>query len=63
MLMQLNEILPRFDLSFEVVCVDDDGTYRERWGEQIPVLLRDGVAVAKLRTDPQSLERIVRRRR
>ena len=63
MASHLADVLPRFDLVYEVVCVDDDDAYRERWGEQIPVLLRDGVAVAKVRTDPQALERIIRRRR
>ena len=34
-----------------------------RYGEVIPVLLRDGRAVAKIRLGGDRLERIVRRRR
>ncbi len=49
--------------SLRVVCVDDDEDHRARWGDSIPVLLRDGVPVAKIRTDPRTLKRIIRRRR
>jgi hypothetical protein len=43
--------------------VDGDPELRRRYGEVIPVLLRDGRAVAKTRLAPERLERIVRRRR
>jgi hypothetical protein len=36
---------------------------RARWGDTVPVLLRDGVAVAKVRIDRARLRRIVDRRR
>lgn len=59
----LDSVLPKFGQTYEVVCVDDIPVYRDRWGDVIPVLLRDGLPVAKIRTDPRSLERIIRRRR
>ncbi len=59
----LDEVLPRFDLAYAERNVDSDAVLRQRFGEVIPVLLRDGRPVAKIRLDPKSLERIVRRRR
>jgi hypothetical protein len=59
----LDEILPPHGLSWEQVDVDGDAALRERFGEVIPVLLRDGRPVAKVRIDRRQLERIVRRRR
>lgn len=45
------------------VDVDADAELRERFGEVVPVLLRDGVPVAKVRFEPGQLERVVRRKR
>ena len=59
----LDRVLPRHGLTFERVNVDGDPELRRRYGEVIPVLLRDGRVVAKIRLDPNRLERIVRRRR
>ena len=59
----LEEVLPRFGLAYEERNVDSDPDLRRRFGEVIPVLLRDGRPVAKVRIDATSLDRIVRRRR
>ena len=59
----LNEVLPSFGLGYRVRNVDSDEESRRRFGDAIPVLLRDGVPVAKIRVDRRSLRRIVRRRR
>jgi hypothetical protein len=59
----LDRVLPRHGLTYERVQVDGDPELRRRYGEVIPVLLRDGRAVAKTRLAPERLERIVRRRR
>lgn len=50
-------------IDFLVVDVDDDQGLRERFGEVVPVLLRDGRPVAKVRVDARRLRRLVRRRR
>ncbi|MEE8137888.1 MAG: glutaredoxin family protein [Thermoanaerobaculia bacterium] len=57
----LQEVLPRFGLAYAERDVDSDPDMRRRFGEVIPVLLRDGRPVAKIRLDPARLERIVRR--
>jgi len=59
----LDRVLPRHGLTYERVDVDRDPELKRRYGEVIPVLLRGGRAVAKIRLDPDRLERIVRRRR
>jgi glutaredoxin len=59
----LDELMPRRGMSYDVVDVDADPELRERWGETVPVLLRDRVAVAKVRLDAAGLERILDRRR
>lgn len=59
----LAAVLGRHGLPFEVVDVDSVEAYQARFGEVIPVLLRDGSPVAKVRTSEVQLERIVRRRR
>jgi hypothetical protein len=59
----LDEILPSHGLSWSPRDVDADPDLRERFTDTVPVLLRDGVPVAKLRVDRRSLDRIVRRRR
>lgn len=59
----LDEVLPRHGLSWVAKNVDSDPELRGRFGEVIPVLLRDGRPVAKVRVDRRRLERIIRRRR
>jgi hypothetical protein len=55
----LTRVLPAFSESFVVENVDSRTDWRERFGEVIPVLLRDGDPVAKIRLDRAKLERIV----
>ena len=59
----LDEVLPAHGLTWAPLDVDADPALRERFTDAVPVLLRDGRPVAKLRTDRRALERIVRRRR
>ena len=59
----LDGVLPARGLAYAVADVDADPLLRERWGEVVPVLLRDGTAVAKVRLDLAGLERILDRRR
>ncbi len=59
----LDEVLPGLDLDYREVDIDNDPQLVERYGESIPVLLRDGRAVAKVRIEPSQLRRIVARRR
>lgn len=55
----LAAVLPEYSESFVVENVDSRADWRERFGEVIPVLLRDGRPVAKIRLDRTQLERIV----
>jgi hypothetical protein len=59
----LDAVLPRFGLAYAAVDVDADPALRERWSDAVPVLLREGAPVAKVRITERDLERIVRRRR
>ncbi len=59
----LDEVLPARGLSWRRLDVDADPELRSRFGNTVPVLLRDGRPVAKVRLDRRSLERIVNRRR
>lgn len=61
MAVLLDEVLPSHGLSWSSRDVDAEPDLRERFTDVVPVLLRDGVPVAKLRVDRRSLERIVRR--
>jgi hypothetical protein len=58
----LDEVLPAHGLSYSQRDVDGEPDLRERFTDVVPVLLRDGVPVAKLRVDRRALERILRRR-
>jgi hypothetical protein len=58
----LDAVLPRFGLVYETLDVDADPLLRERYSDVVPVLLRDGAPVAKVRVGERELERIVRRR-
>jgi len=59
----LDSVLPRFGLAYAHVDVDADPQLRTRFGEIVPVLLRDGTPVAKVRVGERELERIVKKRR
>ena len=59
----LAEVLPLYGESFVVADVDSKAEWRRRYGEVIPVLLREGTPVAKIRLDRRQLERIVAGRR
>ena len=55
----LESVLPAYDESFAVEDVDSRPDWRLRFGDVIPVLLRDGRPVAKIRLDRERLQRIV----
>jgi glutaredoxin len=59
----LDDVLVGRGLAYETIDVDRDAALRDRFGESVPVLLRDGRVVAKVRTDRAQLERILARRR
>jgi hypothetical protein len=57
----LDQILPAHGLTWSPRDVDAEPDLRTRFTDVVPVLLRDGQPVAKLRLDRRTLERIVRR--
>lgn len=59
----LDEVLPGFGVNYSLRDVDAEPELRARFTDIVPVLLRDGQPVAKVRTDRRALERIVRGRR
>lgn len=59
----LDAVLPELGTQYDELDVDSDPALAARFGEVIPVLLRDGRPVAKVRLDPRQLRRIVARRR
>jgi len=59
----LDRVFAEGGLTYACVNVDRSPTLRERWGETVPVLLRDGRAVAKVRLTEEALRRILHRRR
>jgi len=59
----LDEVLPSCGLSYTARDVDADLELKERFSDVVPVLLRDGRPVAKVRVDREALVRIVRGRR
>jgi len=59
----LLEVLPELGLEFSVHDVDSDPEWRRRFSDVIPVLLRDGQPVAKVRVDRRQLIRLAKRRR
>ncbi len=58
----LDRVLPRHGLGYRLRDVDAEPELRARFGEVVPVLLRDGRPVAKVRLDRRQLTRILRRR-
>jgi len=59
----LDAVLPAHGLTYTPRDVDAEPELRARFSDIVPVLLRDGVPVAKVRLDRGGLERILRRRR
>ena len=59
----LVEVLGPAGAGYRRLDVDADDTLRARFGDVVPVLLRDGRPVAKVRLSRRRLERLVRRRR
>jgi len=59
----LDDVLLGRGLAYAAVDVDGDAELRARFGDTVPVLLRDGVPVAKVRLDRTRLERILHRKR
>jgi hypothetical protein len=59
----LDEVLPEYGLTYAPRDVDAEPELRERYSDVVPVLLRDGAPVAKVRVDRRGLIRIVERRR
>jgi hypothetical protein len=58
----LDRELAALGLAYEVIDVDTEEQLRFRYGDVVPVLLRDGRPVAKTRLSAQQLRRIVGRR-
>lgn len=59
----LDEVLPSFGLSYTLRDVDAEPELRTRFTDVVPVLLRDGQPVAKVRTDRRTLVRLIEGRR
>ena len=59
----LDETLPEMGLSYSRLGIDSDPELVDRFGDTVPVLMRDGKPVAKVRLDRDRLRRIVLRRR
>ena len=59
----LDTVLPLYGLTWSLRDVDADPDLRARFTDVVPVLLRDGQPVAKIRLDRRSLIRIVEGRR
>ena len=59
----LDEVLPSFGTTYSLRDVDAEPALRARFTDIVPVLLRDGQPVAKVRLDRRSLERIIRQKR
>lgn len=59
----LREVLPGCGEDYAIANVDSNPEWRRRFGEVIPVLLRDGRPVAKIRLTRSQLEQIARRSR
>jgi hypothetical protein len=55
----LDAVLPGHGLAWSPLDVDSDLTLRERFSDVVPVLLRNGKPVAKVRLHRRALERIL----
>lgn len=63
MAVLLDDVLPAYGLTYSLRDVDAEPELRARYTDVVPVLLRDGQPVAKIRLDRRALVRIVERRR
>ena len=63
MAVVLDDVLPRYGLTYSLRDVDIEPELRMRYTDLVPVLLRDGIPVAKLRVDRWTLVRIVEGKR
>ncbi len=59
----LDGVLPAYGLTWSPRDVDAEPELRTRYTDVVPVLLRDGLPVAKVRLDRRSLVRILEGRR
>jgi len=59
----LDEVLPSFGVSYTPRNVDAEPELRARFTDVVPVLLRDGQPVAKVRIDRRTIIRIIQGRR
>lgn len=59
----LDRVVGRAGEGYRLVNVDSDPALADRFGNVVPVLLRDGKPVAKVRLTESQLRRIIRRRR
>jgi len=59
----LDEVLPGYGLAWSPRDVDAEPELRARFTDVVPVLLREGQRVAKVRLDRRSLTRIIEGRR
>ena len=63
MVAVLDEVLPPLGLCYSLRDVDAEPELAARFTDVVPVLLRDGLPVAKVRVNRRTLLRIVRGRR
>jgi hypothetical protein len=63
MAVLLDGVLPSYGLAYSLRDVDAEPELRARFTDVVPVLLRDGQPVAKVRLDRRTLVRIVEGRR
>ena len=59
----LDLVFGELGVAYETVDVDLDADLKELYGDSVPVLLRSGRVVAKIRLSRRQARRIVRRRR
>ncbi len=52
-----------FGLEYTIIDIDQDPELQRRFSDVVPVLLRDGIPVVKIRLEPGALKRLVLRRR
>lgn len=56
----VDDIVTRLNLSWRELSIDDDAELRQRFAEEVPVLLIDGVQRDFWVIDPGRLERLLR---
>ncbi len=58
----IDRVASRLPITLDVTDIDSDAALAARYGEEIPVLLVDGMKVAKFRIAEAALERTLRAR-